>query len=153
VLRVLKVAARPSFCGWRPAPAWKARRGGVASALVRKPQSGTAMNRIAPFTGTVIRTRLAMRTPCRARLCQRAGGIGAAGLRINLPGLTPYHRRTAPNTVTMMLDFSGFVNGYLRCMYGGGDIFSDNYRYLVGPYCVVRGACSETGRKRTQKKL
>jgi hypothetical protein len=40
------------------------------------------------------------------------------------PGLTRYHRRTAPNTVTMMLDFSGFVNGYLGGLYGVcGELF------------------------------
>jgi hypothetical protein len=45
--------------------------------------------------------------------------MGAAGLRINLPGAYAFaHRRTAPNTVTIMLDLPGFVNGYLRGLYG-----------------------------------
>jgi hypothetical protein len=63
--------------------------------------------------------------------------MGAVGLRFNPPwpllreayggreshggpasrGLCLTHRRTAPNTVTMMLDLSAFVNGYFdRCM-------------------------------------
>jgi hypothetical protein len=72
----------PWWTGW-----WTGRRrGDMASALSRKPQSGTAIDRIAPFAVTLIRTSLATRIPrTHSGLCQRpaAGARSCERLRIH----------------------------------------------------------------------
>jgi len=59
-----------------------------------------------------VRTSLATRIPrTHSGLCQRAGGMGAAGLRNNLPGLTPSHLAG-----TMQLNQSRLLDLFARML-------------------------------------